>query len=88
MGYFCCLIQYLHMQLNYFIRTLFFFIALGSDIKALGNVLEEEAKENKVILDLLRTKLASAGVSMRHCKTQVNSVFYLGQCNTQYVHSN
>lgn len=63
------------MQLNYFIRTLFFFIALGSDVKALGNVLEEEAKENKVILDLLRTKLASAGVSMRHCKTQVNSVF-------------
>lgn len=76
------------MQLNYFIRTLFFFIALGSDVKALGNVLEEEAKENKVILDLLRTKLASAGVSMRHRKTQVNSVFYLGQCNTQYVHSN
>lgn len=51
------------MQLNYFIRTLFFFIALGSDVKALGNVLEEEAKENKVILDLLRTKLASAGVA-------------------------
>lgn len=51
------------MQLNYFIRTLFFFIALGSDVKALGNVLEEEAKENKAILELLRNKLASAGVA-------------------------
>lgn len=62
------------MQLNYFIRTLFFFIALGSDVKALGNVLEEEAKENKAILELLRNKLASAGVSMRYRKTQVNSI--------------
>lgn len=62
------------MQLNYFIRPLFFFIALGSDVKALGNVLEEEAKENKAILELLRNKLASAGVSMRYRKTQVNSI--------------
>lgn len=62
------------MQLNYFIRTLFFFIALGSDVKALGNVLEEEAKENKAILELLRNKLASAGVSMRYRKTHVNSI--------------
>lgn len=62
------------MQLNYFIRTLFFFIALGSDVKVLGNVLEEEAKENKAILELLRNKLASAGVSMRYRKTQVNSI--------------
>lgn len=37
--------------------------ALGSDVKALGNVLEEEAKENKAILELLRNKLASAGVT-------------------------
>mmetsp|Transcript_18650 Transcript_18650/g.31439 ORF Transcript_18650/g.31439 Transcript_18650/m.31439 type:complete len:158 (+) Transcript_18650:57-530(+) len=37
--------------------------ALGSDVKALGNVLEEEAKENKVILEKLRNKLASAGVN-------------------------
>ena len=41
----------------------FYSTALGSDVKALGNVLEEEAKENKVILEKLRNKLASAGVS-------------------------
>lgn len=63
------------MQLHYFFKTLFSFTALGSDVKALGNVLEEEAKENKAILELLRNKLASAGVSRRHRKTPVNSVY-------------
>ncbi|XP_056000477.1 universal stress protein in QAH/OAS sulfhydrylase 3'region-like [Ostrea edulis] len=37
--------------------------ALGSDVKALGNVLEEEVKVNKVITDKLQAKLTSSGMT-------------------------